>query len=139
MTSVNEEKFRRPVLGVLRALLLSDLGEIPDVQSPISARAGQDSLVMGRPLDLWGTMVSVNSFDDKERDLFYLENLVLVALEAVQFELEVPEVPEGHGLVRGAGGEDELRVRVETQTVDLNTAELITQIKKTSQQLTSAV
>ena len=38
----------------------------------------------------------------------YLENLVLVALEAVQFELEVPEVPEGHGLVSGAGGEDEL-------------------------------
>ena len=43
-----------------------------------------------------------------------------MALEAVQFELEVPEVPESHGLVSGAGGEDELGVRVETQTVDLN-------------------
>ena len=56
--------------------------------------------------------------------LFYLENLVLVALKAVQFELEVPEVPERHSLVGGAGGEDELRVRVETQTVDLNTRQL---------------
>ena len=55
----------------------------------------------------------------------YLENLVLVALEAVQFELEVPEVPEGHGLVGGAGGEDELGVRVETETVNLSTTELI--------------
>ena len=44
-------------------------------------------------------MMSVNSLDDKERDLFYLENLVLVALEAVQFELQVPEVPERHSLV----------------------------------------
>ena len=47
-----------------------------------------------------------------------------MALEAVQFELEVPEVPESHGLVSGAGGEDELGVRVETQTVDLNQTEL---------------
>ena len=54
MTSVDEEKFRRPVLGVLRALLLSNLGEIPDVEPPVSARAGQDGLVMGRPLDLGG-------------------------------------------------------------------------------------
>ena len=47
-----------------------------------------------------------------------------MALEAVQFELEVPEVPESHGLVSGAGGEDELGVRVETQTVDLKETEL---------------
>ena len=58
--------------------------------------------------------------------LNYLEYLVLVTLEAVELELEVPEVPERHGLVGGAGGEDELRVRVETQTVDLNTTQLIT-------------
>ena len=54
MTSVDEEKFRRSVLGVLRALLLSDLGEIPDVEPPVSTGAGQDGLVMGRPLDLEG-------------------------------------------------------------------------------------
>ena len=59
--------------------------------------------------------------DKGQTDLFYLENLVLVALEAVQFELQVPEVPQGHSLVGGAGGEDELGVRVETQTVDLQT------------------
>ena len=51
--------------------------------------------------------------------LNYLEYLVLVTLEAVELELEVPEVPERHGLVGGAGGEDELGVGVETQTVHL--------------------
>ena len=70
MTSVDEEKFRRSVLGVLRALLLSDLGEIPDVQPPVSARAGQDGLVMGRPLDLGGNNgVIVNVGDNSRRDL----------------------------------------------------------------------
>ena len=58
--------------------------------------------------------------DKGQTDLFYLENLVLVALEAVQFELQVPEVPQGHSLVGRAGGENELGVRVETQTVDLH-------------------
>ena len=52
MTSVDEEQLGRAVLGVLRALLLSDLGEVPDVESPVGAGAGQDGLVMGRPLDL---------------------------------------------------------------------------------------
>ena len=65
-------------------------------------------------------MVLVSIAVKSPTDLFYLENLVLVALEAVKFELEVPEVPEGHGLVSGAGGENELGVRVETQTVDLH-------------------
>ena len=54
---------------------------------------------MGRPLDL--------------------EDLVLVGLEAVELELEVPQVPEGDGLVGAPGSQDELAVRVETQTVDL--------------------
>ena len=58
--------------------------------------------------------------DKGQTDLFYLENLVLVALEAVQFELQVPEVPQGHSLVGGAGGENELGVGIETQTVDLH-------------------
>ena len=71
---------------------------------------------MGRPLDLEGNKGVIRMIKSRE---IYLENLVLVALEAVQFELEVPEVPEGHGLVGGAGGEDELGVGVETQTVHL--------------------
>ena len=49
----------------------------------------------------------------------HLEDLVLVRFEAVQLELEIPEVPESHRLVGGAGGEDELGVGVETQTVHL--------------------
>ena len=52
MTSVDEEELRGAVLRVLRALLLPDLGEVPDVQPAVSAGAGEDSLVMWRPLDL---------------------------------------------------------------------------------------
>ena len=77
----------------------------PELDTPIVSRAGQDGLVMGRPLDLGGIIESVNPLIIQD---VYLENLVLVALEAVQFELEVPEVPERHSLVRRAGGEDEL-------------------------------
>ena len=62
MTSVDEEKFGRAVFSVLRALLLPDLGEIPDVEPPVGARAGEDGLVMGRPLDLerTGSLVKRN-------------------------------------------------------------------------------
>ena len=35
-----------------------------------------------------------------------LKDILLVAIKAVQFKLEVPEVPESHSFVRGAGGED---------------------------------
>ena len=44
-------------------------------------------------------------------------------LEGVQLELEVPEIPERHGLVGGAGGQDELRVGVEAQAVHLGKRE----------------
>ena len=37
----------------------------------------------------------------------------------MELELEVPEVPERHGLVGGPGGQDELGVGVEAQAVHL--------------------
>ena len=86
VTSVDEEKFWRSLCSLLSTLLLSNLVEIPDVKPPVSPRAGQDSLVVWRPLDL--------------------KDLLLVTLKAVQFKLEVPEVPESHSFVSGAGGED---------------------------------
>ena len=61
MTSVNEEELRGAVLRVLRALLLPDLGEVPDVQPAVSAGAGEDGLVMGRPLDLERTGLLMKS------------------------------------------------------------------------------
>ena len=54
---------------------------------------------MGRPLDL--------------------EDLVLMTLEAVKLELEIPQVPESNSLVSGSSCQDKFRVGVETQTVDL--------------------
>ena len=60
VTSVNEEELWGPVLSVLRALLFPDLGEVPHMQPPVCARAGQDSLVMGRPLDLTETKLQIS-------------------------------------------------------------------------------
>ena len=42
-------------------------------------------------------------------------------LKAMQLELEVPEVPEGYGLVCAASGQYELGVGIEAEAVDLNT------------------
>ena len=49
----------------------------------------------------------------------YLEDLVLMTLEAMELEFEIPKVPESHGLIGRASSEDKLRVGVETQTVHL--------------------
>ena len=49
---MDEKELRRSVLGILSILLLPDLGQVPDVQPAVSAGASQDSLVMGRPLNL---------------------------------------------------------------------------------------
>merc|ERR1711973_1063365 len=50
VASVDEEELRRTIFGVLGTLLLTNLGEIPDMKSAVSPRAGQDSLVMRGPL-----------------------------------------------------------------------------------------
>ena len=47
----------------------------------------------------------------------YLEDLVLVRLEGVQLEFQIPEIPESDGLVGRTRGQDELGVRVKGQAV----------------------
>ena len=42
----------RSIFCVLGGLLLSDLGQVPDVKAAVGAGRGQDRLVVGRPLDL---------------------------------------------------------------------------------------
>jgi len=49
----------------------------------------------------------------------YLEDLVLVRLEGVQLEFQIPEIPESDGLVGRTRGQDELGVRVKGQAVHL--------------------
>ena len=51
--------------------------------------------------------------------IFNLEDLILVRLKAMQLELEVPEVPEGYGLVCAASGQYELGVGIEAKAVYL--------------------
>lgn len=52
MSAVDEEELWGSVLGVLSTLLLSDLGQVPDVEAAVGAGGGKDRLVVGRPLDL---------------------------------------------------------------------------------------
>lgn len=83
--SDTHQQLRRSVLRILRALLLPDLAQIPDVEAAVGARAGEDGLVVWRPL--------------------HLEDLVLVRLERVQLQLQVAQVPERYGLPEREGGE----------------------------------
>ena len=53
--------------------------------------------------------------------IFNLEDLILVRLKAVKFELEVPQIPESHSLVCTSRGKDELGVGIEAETVHLDT------------------
>ena len=46
--------------------------------------------------------------DQSKEIKIYLEDLILMTLEAVELEFEIPKIPESHGLVSGAGGENEL-------------------------------
>ena len=71
---------------------------------------------MRRPLDL---SIKHSATCLPSKSFVNLENLILVRLEAVQLELEVPEVPEGDCLVCTASGEDELGVGVEAEAVHL--------------------
>lgn len=46
------QQLGRTILSILWRLLLSDLTQVPDVESPVSAAGGEDRFVMGRPLNL---------------------------------------------------------------------------------------
>ena len=48
-----------------------------------------------------------------------LEDLILVRLKAVKFELKVPQIPKSHSLVCTSRGKDELGVGVEAEAVHL--------------------
>lgn len=92
-----EKKFWRPVLSVFSALFLADLGQIPHVESSIGSGRSEDGFVMWRPL--------------------HLEDFVLVALERMQFQFEVPEIPEGYSFVGGSCSKNVFRVWIERETI----------------------
>ena len=93
----------------------------------ISAGASQDGLVMRRPLDL---SIKHSTTCLPSKSFVNLENLILVRLEAVKLELEVPEVPEGDCLVCAASGKDELGVGVEAQAVNLDDGYVLMMLDK---------
>ena len=78
MTAMNEEEFWRAVFCILGRLLLADFAQIPNVQTTIGAARRENRLVVRRPLNL--------------------EDLVFVRLKAVQFELQVAQIPQSDRL-----------------------------------------
>ena len=53
-----------------------------------------------------------------------LEDLILVRLKAVKFELKVPQIPKSHSLVCTSRGKDELGVGVEAEAVHLESRKI---------------
>mmetsp|Transcript_43677 Transcript_43677/g.91142 ORF Transcript_43677/g.91142 Transcript_43677/m.91142 type:complete len:287 (-) Transcript_43677:551-1411(-) len=99
VATVDEEQLRRAVLRVLGALLLANLGEVPDVESAVKAGRREDRLVMRSPLDL--------------------VHFLCVSLKRVQLRLEASHVPESDRLIGRSGCQQKLRDRVERETIDL--------------------
>ena len=94
---MDEEELGRSVLGILGVLLLPDLGEVPHVQPAVRAGAGQDRLIVGRPLHLGRNYLISFSFNtDTEQASTHLENFILVRFKRVQLELEIPKIPQGN-------------------------------------------
>ena len=83
----------------LRALLFSNLAEIPDVKTSVGSGGREYGFVMRRPLDL--------------------KDLVFVRLERVEFQFEIAQIPQSDGLIGGPRRQNEFRVRIEGQAVDL--------------------
>merc|ERR1719319_1334440 len=99
VSTVDKQQLRRSIFGILSRLLLSNLRKIPNVEATGSSAGSEDGLVMRAPL--------------------HLEDLILMRLEAVELEFEVPEIPQSDSFICGSRGQDELRVRVEGEAVDL--------------------
>ncbi|KAG8035869.1 hypothetical protein G9C98_002995 [Cotesia typhae] len=72
-------KLRRTVLSIFTGLFLANFTEIPNMQTPVGATASKNSLIVRGPLNL--------------------EDLVLVRLEGVKLEFQVPKIPEGDSFV----------------------------------------
>ena len=69
------------------------------MKPPVGAGGGENGFVVRRPLNL--------------------EDLVFVRLERVEFQFEIPQIPQRHRFVRGSRGQDEFRVRIEREAIDL--------------------
>ena len=95
---MDEEELGRSVLGILGVLLLPNLGEVPHVQPAVRAGAGQDRLVVGRPLHLGRNYIIflLTLTLNREQASTHLENFILVRFKRVQLELEIPKIPQGN-------------------------------------------
>jgi hypothetical protein len=75
---MDEQQFWRSVLRILGTLFLSNLAQIPNVQTAVSTTRGQDSFIVWRPLNL--------------------EDLITVRLERMQLQFQVSQIPESNSL-----------------------------------------
>lgn len=87
VSSMNEEQLRWAIFGVFWCLFFSNLRQVPNVQATIGPAAGQDGLVMRRPLNL--------------------EDFILVRLEGMQFQFQVTQIPQSDSLIGRSSSQDE--------------------------------
>ena len=79
MSPMHEQQLRRSIVRIVGRLLLSDLGDVPDVDPSVRGGGREDGLGVRRPREL--------------------DDLVCVRLERVQLLGEFSEIPEGDRLV----------------------------------------
>lgn len=92
VSAVDEQELWWAVFGIFRSLFFSDLRQVPDVEAAVGSAAGQDGLVMRRPLNL--------------------EDFVLVRLKGMQFEFQVTQVPQSDSLISRSSCQDEFWKRI---------------------------
>ena len=98
--AVDEQQLGRPVLRVLRVLLIPYLAQIPYVDTSVRAAGSQDGLIEWRP--------------------GYLVDPILVPLQDVHGLVELPQIPQVDHVVTAAGGQQVLRIWVEGDAVHLH-------------------
>ena len=98
MPTMHEQQFRRPILAVLGRLFFADAAQIPEDYSSVVGARAEDGGLEGMPLERGDRFV--------------------VALEGVQFEFEVAQVPDADGVVGAAGCDDAFGRGAEGDGVD---------------------
>lgn len=97
-TGSHHLQLRRAILRIIRQLVLPNPAEVPKHDPPIVATATQNRRLLGVP-----------------RQRCYR---IVVAHQRVDLFLDIPDIPDGHCLVRRRCGYYELGTRIEGQRID---------------------
>lgn len=126
------QEFRAAIFGILLGQVIADPAHIPHADFPILAARPEESLNLGRPLHLdhlssHHPLTSVFPFEawsSQEGRAGAKGYLICVPVKGVQLRRQVPQVPEGHRLVRASRRDQVLVEGVEMHAVNFGRVRL---------------